>query len=67
MLEAVIYALIYLALLVLVIYVILWVLGQIGVNLPPQVIRIIWVIVALVALLIIVQTVLPGGLRFGPR
>jgi hypothetical protein len=64
MIEAVIMALIYLALFVLVIYVVLWVLEQLGIALPPQVIKIIWIIVALVALLIIVQAVLPGlGLR----
>ena len=63
MIEAVIYGLIYLALLVLAVYVILWVLGELGVSLPPQVVKIIWLIVALVALLIIVQAVLPG-LRF---
>ena len=67
MIESVIYALIYLALLVLVVYVVLWVLGELGIALPPQVVKIIWIIVALVAILIIVQTVLPGGIRLGPR
>ena len=67
MIEAVVYALIYLALLVLVIYVVLWVLGELGIALPPQVIKIVWIIVALVALLIIVQTVLPSFPRLGPR
>jgi hypothetical protein len=68
MVEAVIMGLIYLALLVLVVYVILWVLEQLGIALPPQVIKIIWLIVALVALLIIVQAVLPSLPRLGaPR
>jgi hypothetical protein len=67
MVEAVIMGLIYLCLLVLVVYVILWVLEQIGIALPPQVVKIIWVIVALVALLIIVQTVLPSLPKLGTR
>ena len=57
--EAIIHALIQLCVLVLVVYVVLWVLGTIGISLPPQVITIIWVIVALIALLFIMQTVLP--------
>jgi hypothetical protein len=60
MVEAVIYALIYLALVVLAIYVILWIIGELGIALPAQVIKIIWIIVALVAILIIVQSVLPS-------
>jgi hypothetical protein len=60
MIEAVIYALIYLALVVLAIYVVLWIIGELGIALPAQVIKIIWIIVALVAILIIVQTVLPS-------
>jgi hypothetical protein len=60
MIEAVIYALIYLALVVLAIYVVLWVLGELGLVIPPQVLKIVWVIVVLVALLIIAQTILPG-------
>lgn len=67
MIEAVIMGLIYLALLVLAVYVIIWVVGELGVVLPPQVIKIVWLIVALVALLIIVQAVLPGFPRLGPR
>jgi bacteriorhodopsin len=58
--EAVIYALIYLALVVLAIYVVLWIIGELGITLPAQVIKIIWIIVALIALLIIVQTLLPS-------
>jgi hypothetical protein len=67
MIEAVIYGLIYLALLVLAVYIILWVVGELGITLPPQVVKIIWVIVVLVALLIIVQAVLPAMPRLGPR
>jgi hypothetical protein len=60
MLESVIYALIYLAILVLVVHVVLWALGQMGISLPPNVVKIVWLIVALVALLVFVQAVLPG-------
>jgi hypothetical protein len=66
MLVAIITALIYLCVLVLVVYLIFWVLGQIGINLPPQVIKIVWVVVALIAILVLVQNVLPSmGLKFG--
>lgn len=51
--------LIYLCILCLVVFLVLYVLEQIGIALPPQVVRIIWVIVMLVAVLIIVQA-LPG-------
>jgi hypothetical protein len=67
MIEAVIYALIYLALLILCVYLILWVLEQLGIALPPQVVKILWIIIALVAILIIVQTVVPSLPRLGPR
>jgi hypothetical protein len=60
MIEAVIYGLIYLALLVLAVYVVLWVIGELGITLPPQVVKIIWIVVVLVALLVLVQTVLPS-------
>ena len=62
MLEAIISLLIYVCLLALVIYVVIWVLGQIGIALPPQVVKILWVIVALVVLLMLVRLVLGGGL-----
>jgi len=63
MLEAIISLLIYVCLLALVVYVVIWVLGQIGISLPPQVIKILWVIVALVVLLLLVRLVLGGGLH----
>jgi hypothetical protein len=66
MIEAVIYGLIYLALLVLAVYIVLWVVGELGITLPPQVVKIIWVVVVLVALLIIVQTVVPSFPRLRP-
>jgi len=59
MIESIIMTLIYICILALVVYLILWVLGMIGVPIPDQVVKIIWVIVALIAILIIVKTVLP--------
>ena len=62
MLETIIYLLIYLCIIALVIYVVIWVLGELGIVLPPQVIKILWIIVALIALLFIVKALLGGGL-----
>lgn len=56
MLESVITTLIAIAILVAVVYLVIWFLGQMGIALPEQVMRILWVIVALVALLYIVRT-----------
>jgi NADH:ubiquinone oxidoreductase subunit K len=51
MIEAVIYALIYIALLALVVYLVLWVTTDVlGLPLPPKVVTIIWVIVALIVI-----------------
>jgi hypothetical protein len=61
MITTIITLLIYLCLLALVMYLIIWVLGEIGLSLPAQVIKILWVIVALIALLLIVQALLGGG------
>ena len=60
MIEALITVLIYACVLALVIYLIIWVLQIIGVALPPKVVQIIWVIVALIILLMVVRSLLPG-------
>jgi len=66
MIEAVIMGLIYLCLLVICVYLITWVLGQLGIAIPDNIMKVIWVIVILVAILIIVRTILPGmGIRIG--
>ena len=59
MIESLIMTLIYICILALVVYLILWVIEMIGIPLPAQVVKIIWVIVALVAILIIVRVLLP--------
>ena len=60
MIEAVIYALIYICLLALVIYLVIWVLQTVaGIGLPAKVIQIVWIIFALICLLILVRLLLP--------
>ena len=62
MLTTVITALIYICLFALVVYLVVWVLRDVvGLPIPPKVIQIIWVIVALIAILWLVQMVLGGG------
>lgn len=62
MLASVITFLIYLCLLAIVIYLIIWVLTDvIGLPIPAKVVQLLWVIVALVAILWIVQLVAGGG------
>jgi hypothetical protein len=59
MIEAVIVTLIYICVIALVVYLAFWVLEQIGVPLPPQVIKIIWIVVVLICLLLVVRVLLP--------
>lgn len=62
MLAAVITFLIYLCLLAIVIYLVIWVLRDIiGLPIPGKVIQLLWVIVALIAILWLVQMVMGGG------
>lgn len=62
MLASVITFLIYLCILALIIYLVIWVVRDVlGIPIPPKVIQILWVIIALVVILWLVQTVLPGG------
>ena len=66
MIESVIVMLIYLCLLAIAVYLIIWVLEQLGISLPPQVMKILWVIVILVVVLMVVRTILPAvGIRIG--
>src|SRR5437588_797087 len=64
LLDSVIVLLIYICIFALVVYLVLWVLQQLGIALPPMVIKIFWIIVALVVLLMLVRMVLPS-LRSG--
>ena len=65
MLESVIMFLIYVCIVALVVYLIIWVLGIVGISLPPKVIQILWVIFALIVILFLVRLLLPmaGGRR----
>ena len=66
MIESVIMGLIYLCVLVIAVYLITWVLSQLGIAIPENIMKVIWVIVILVAILILVRTILPGmGIRLG--
>ena len=62
MLASVITFLIYVCVLALVNYLILWVLRDVlGLPIPEKVVQILWVIVALIVILWLVQMVLGGG------
>lgn len=60
MFEQIIMLLIYIALVVGVAYLVLWVLGQLGVPLPANVIRVFWVIVVLIIVLLLWRMVGPA-------
>jgi hypothetical protein len=63
LIERVIRALIYIAVLVLCVFLIFWFLSAIGLLIPFMVERIVWVIVALIAILVLVRLFWPllGG------
>jgi hypothetical protein len=67
MLESVIMFLIYLCVIALVIYLVVWVVRDVlGIPIPATVLKILYVIVALVAILFLVRLLLPAGrLRLG--
>ena len=59
MVESIIMLLIYICIVAIMAYLILWVLEQCGLALPPQVVKLIWVIAVLVILLIFARMFLP--------
>jgi hypothetical protein len=61
MLEAVITFLIWLLILGLVFYLVVWVLGILGVPIPPRAVQIVGAIIFLILLLWFVQALLGGG------
>ncbi len=66
MIESVIMMLIYLCLFAIAVYLVIWVLGELGISIPPQIMKILWVIVILVVVLMIVRMFLPAlGVRIG--
>lgn len=58
--ESIIVLLIYIALVVGVAYLVIWVLGQLGVALPPMVVKVFWVIVVLVIILLLWRMIGPA-------
>lgn len=69
MFGQVIRALIYLCFMVLAFYLIVWVLAQLGIALPPMVEKILMVILVLVAILVLYQLFAPyfGGINWWGR
>jgi hypothetical protein len=69
MVENVIFLLIYIALVVLVVYLIQWFLGRMGFSIDPMVMNVIWVIVVLIIILLCWRAFSPfiGGHGFFPR
>lgn len=64
LIEAVLYTLIVIAVLALIVWLIIWVLQSVGVPLPAQVIKIVWVIFGLLCILVLVSRILPAaGIR----
>lgn len=62
MIESVISLLIYVCILALVIYLVIFVVRDVlGVPIPPRVVQIIWVIVALIVVLMLLQAISAGG------
>lgn len=59
MVEAVIKFLIGLCLLVAAVYLVLWVLGSLGLAIPGMVVKIIWIVVVLIAVLWLFQLLRP--------
>ena len=60
MFAGIIMLLIYVCLVVAVAYIVLYVLSAIGVVLPPQIVKIFWIIVGLIVLLMLWQMVGPA-------
>jgi len=59
MLTAILFGLLYLAVAVLVIYVVLWLLGKLGIVIPANIVSVIWVILIILVLIWIVQHFAP--------
>lgn len=59
MVESIIWLLIYLVLILGLAWLVIWVLGQMGVPLPPMVLKGIWVIAVLLVILVLWRAVGP--------
>lgn len=67
MVERIIYALIYLCGIALCFYLIIWVLGVLGIHLPGMVVNILMVVLVLVAILILWRLFAGSGIPWWPR
>jgi hypothetical protein len=65
MFETVIMLLIQICLVAVLAYIVIWVLGILGVTIPPRVVQLLWVIVALIVILLLYRALWPvfGGGR----
>jgi len=59
MVESILVLLIYIALVVGLVWLVLWVLEQLGVAAPPPVVKVAWVIAVLVIVLLLYRTLAP--------
>lgn len=66
MVERVIYALIYICGIALCYFLIVWVLGAIGIHVPGQVLNILMIVLVLVAILVLWRLFAGAGIRFWP-
>jgi len=67
MVERVIYALIYICGIALCYFLIIWVLGAIGLHLPAMVVNILLVVLVLVAILMLWRLFAGSGIRLWPN
>ncbi len=60
MFEQIVWLLIYIALVVAAAYLVLWVLGQLGIAPPQRVVQCLWVVVVLIVILLLWRTIGPA-------
>ena len=66
LLIGVLQVLIYIIIAAIIVYAIIWVLGLIGIPLPAIIVKLLWAVVGLIALIMLIQLLL-GGVPLGPR
>jgi hypothetical protein len=66
MIEQLIWFLIYICIIAGLIYLVIYVLGAVGVPLPPKAVQIAWIIFMLICLLLLVRMFLPMAGSHGP-
>lgn len=65
-LQRVIYALLYLCCLAAAYFLIIWVLGVLGIMIPATILKIIMVMFVLVAILVLIRVFAGSGIQFWP-